>query len=80
MYFSFIFNQCRFEFMQVIYTTLIASSRVYYSPLGVNLIIAPYNYPVNLSISPLIAAIAAGNTAVIKTSELTPSCSAVIRQ
>jgi len=56
------------------------SSHVYYSPLGVNLIIAPYNYPINLSISPLIAAIAAGNTAVIKTSELTPYCSAVIRQ
>ena len=56
------------------------SSRIYYSPLGVNLIIAPYNYPVNLSISPLIAAIAAGNTAVMKTSELTPYCSAVIRQ
>ncbi len=56
------------------------SSRIYYSPLGVTLIIAPYNYPVMLTFSPLIAAIAAGNTAVIKTSELTPACSAVIRQ
>lgn len=56
------------------------SSRIYYSPLGVNLIISPYNYPVMLTFSPLIAAIAAGNTAVIKTSELTPTCSAVIRQ
>lgn len=56
------------------------SSRIYYSPLGVNLIIAPYNYPVMLTFSPLIAAIAAGNTAVIKTSEQTPACSAVIRQ
>jgi len=46
------------------------SSRVYYSPLGVNLIIAPYNYPVMLAFAPLIAAIAAGNTAVIKTSEM----------
>ena len=55
------------------------SSRIYYSPLGVNLIIAPYNYPVMLTFSPLIAAIAAGNTAVIKTSEMTPACSAVIR-
>ena len=54
------------------------SSRIYYSPLGVNLIIAPYNYPVMLTFSPLIAAIAAGNTAVIKTSELTPACSSVI--
>jgi len=48
--------------------------------LGVNLIIAPYNYPINLTISPLIAAIAAGNTAVIKTSEMTPACSAIIRK
>ena len=57
-----------------------ASSRIYYDPLGVNLIIAPYNYPVNLTFSPLIASLAAGNTAVIKTSELTPQCSAVIRE
>ena len=57
-----------------------ASSRIYYEPLGVNLIISPYNYPVNLTFSPLIAALAAGNTTVIKTSELTPRCSAVIRQ
>jgi aldehyde dehydrogenase (NAD+) len=56
------------------------SSHIYYSPLGVNLIIAPYNYPVMLTFSPLIAAIAAGNTAVLKTSELTPACSAIIRQ
>lgn len=56
------------------------TSRIYYSPRGVNLIIAPYNYPVMLAFSPLIAAIAAGNTAVIKTSELTPACSTVIRQ
>ena len=55
------------------------SSRIHYSPLGVNLIIAPYNYPINLTFSPLSAAIAAGNTAVIKTSEMTPACSAVTR-
>ncbi len=55
------------------------SSRIYYLPLGVNLIIAPYNYPINLTFSPLIAAIAAGNTAIIKTSELTPACSVVTR-
>ena len=57
-----------------------ASSRIHYSPLGVNLIIAPYNYPVNLTFSPLIAAIAAGNTAVLKTSEMTPACSAIMHQ
>lgn len=56
------------------------SSRIYYSPLGVNLIIAPYNYPISLTFSPLIAAIAAGNTAVVKTSEMTPACGAAIRK
>ncbi len=57
-----------------------ASSRIHYTPLGVNLIIAPFNYPVGLTLGPLTAAIAAGNTAVLKTSELTPHCSAVIRK
>ncbi|NOQ63782.1 MAG: aldehyde dehydrogenase family protein [Methyloprofundus sp.] len=56
------------------------SSHIHYSPLGVNLIIAPYNYPIMLTFSPLIAALAAGNTAVIKTSELTPACSAITRK
>ena len=55
-----------------------ASSKVYFSPLGVNLIIAPFNYPFQLALSPLIAAIAAGNTAVIKASELTPNVSQII--
>lgn len=57
-----------------------ARSTIYYAPRGVNLIIAPYNYPINLTFSPLIAAIAAGNTAVIKTSEMTPACSAVTQK
>ncbi len=57
-----------------------ATSTIYYSPRGVNLIIAPYNFPINLTFSPLIAAIAAGNTAVIKTSELAPACSAVMQK
>lgn len=63
-------------------TSLLAqpgSSRIHYSPLGVNLIIAPYNYPVALAFAPLVAAIAAGNTAVLRTSEMTPACSAVTR-
>lgn len=54
-------------------------SHIHYFPLGVNLIIAPYNYPVTLTFSPLTAAIAAGNTAAVKTSELTPACSEVTR-
>jgi aldehyde dehydrogenase (NAD+) len=56
------------------------TSSIHYSPLGVNLIIGPYNYPVMLTFSPLIAAIAAGNTAVVKTSEMTPASSTVIQK
>ena len=56
-----------------------ASSHRVFAPLGLNLIISPFNYPVNLTLVPLTAAIAAGNTAVVKTSELTPNCSLVIQ-
>ncbi len=47
-------------------------------PKGVVLIIAPWNFPFNLTLSPLISAIAAGNCAVIKPSELTPNSSALM--
>lgn len=50
-----------------------ASSRVHYEPFGTALIIAPWNYPVQLSLSPLVGALAAGNTALIKPSEYAPA-------
>ncbi len=49
-----------------------------YEPKGRVLIISPWNYPVNLTLGPLVSAIAAGNTAIIKTSEMTPHLSTVI--
>ncbi|MDI1302776.1 MAG: aldehyde dehydrogenase family protein [bacterium] len=49
-----------------------------YEPKGRVLIVAPWNYPVNLSLGPLVSALAAGNTAIIKPSEMTPHASAVI--
>lgn len=52
-----------------------ASSRVHHEPLGVVLVIAPWNYPVGLVLSPLIGAMAAGNCAVLKPSEVTANCS-----
>lgn len=57
-----------------------ASSHIHYTPLGVNLIISPFNYPISMTFAPLISAIAAGNTAVIKTAEITPTCSRVIQE
>ncbi|MGM7702716.1 aldehyde dehydrogenase [Pseudalkalibacillus sp. Hm43] len=53
-------------------------SYIHPEPYGVALIIAPWNYPFSLQISPLIGAIAAGNCAVIKPSELTPTVSNII--
>jgi aldehyde dehydrogenase (NAD+) len=47
-------------------------------PYGAALIIAPWNYPLQLALSPIIGAIAAGNTAIIKPSELTPHTSNLI--
>lgn len=52
-----------------------ASAHMVAEPLGVVLILSPYNYPLMLALSPLIGAIAAGNTAVVKPSELTPNTS-----
>ncbi|HEY9840686.1 MAG TPA: aldehyde dehydrogenase [Candidatus Obscuribacterales bacterium] len=55
-----------------------ASSQIIYEPYGVALIIAPWNYPFQLLIDPLIGAMAAGNCAIVKPSELTPATSRVI--
>ncbi len=46
------------------------SSKIYYEPLGNVLVIGAWNYPYQLSLSPTIAAIAAGNTCIIKPSEV----------
>nr|WP_255610446.1 aldehyde dehydrogenase [Robertkochia sp. 3YJGBD-33] len=57
-----------------------SKDRIYSEPYGKTLIIAPWNYPFNLAIAPLIGAVAAGNTVVLKPSELTPNTSAIIRE
>ena len=53
-------------------------SYIYNCPYGSVLIIGPYNYPFQLTIEPLIGAIAGGNTAVIKPSEFTPSVEMIL--
>ncbi len=55
-------------------------SRIMYEPYGVSLIISPWNYPFQLAIMPLIGAISAGNTALIKPSEHAPETSIVIKK
>lgn len=55
-----------------------STSKIIYEPLGLVLIIAPWNYPFQLSLNPLVAAIAAGNTVVLKPSEFAPATARVI--
>ena len=51
---------------------------VQYEPKGRCLIMSPWNYPVNLTFGPLVSCIAAGNTAILKPSEMTPNLAAVM--
>lgn len=55
-----------------------SSDYLYSEPYGTVLIIAPWNYPYQLALAPLIGAVAAGNTVVLKPSELTPNTSALL--
>ena len=57
-----------------------AKSRVVSEPLGTTLIIAPWNYPVQLLLNPLVGAISSGCTAVLKPSPYTPNVSHVLTQ
>lgn len=60
-------------------TMLGTRSSVYYEPKGVCLIMAPWNYPFNLCMAPLVSALAAGNAVILKPSELTPHTSSIIK-
>ncbi|WEK54762.1 MAG: aldehyde dehydrogenase [Candidatus Cohnella colombiensis] len=55
-----------------------SKSTIHHDPYGVVLIIAPWNFPFQLAIAPLIGAIAAGNCAIVKPSELTPRTSEIV--
>ena len=57
-----------------------AKAKLYPEPLGVALIISPWNYPFQLAVSPLAGALAAGNCAIVKPSEVAPATSAVIAE
>lgn len=59
-------------------TMLGTSAWVQYQPRGRVLIIAPWNYPLSLCFGPLVSALAAGNTVILKPSEMTPAVSALM--
>ena len=56
----------------------LGKARVEYQPLGVVGVISPWNYPINLSLMPVVTAIAAGNRVILKPSKFTPATNAVI--
>ncbi|RAJ16018.1 aldehyde dehydrogenase [Arenibacter echinorum] len=57
-----------------------SSDWIYREPYGAVLIIAPWNYPFQLAFAPMIAAVAAGNTVVVKPSEVTPHTASIISE
>lgn len=61
-------------------TMIGTSSWIHYEPKGMCLIIAPWNYPMQLLFAPLISAIAAGNTVILKPSEFTAHTISVMRK
>ena len=70
-----------FSFIQVKRGLLFALDDAYIrrEPFGVALIIGAWNYPIQLSLGPLVGAIAAGNCAVVKPSELAPATADLIK-
>jgi coniferyl-aldehyde dehydrogenase len=57
-----------------------ARNRVLWQPKGVVLIIVPWNYPLQLAVGPLVAALAAGNRVILKPSEFVPATSLLLKQ
>lgn len=68
------------EYVDAPLTYLGTTSEVLYEPKGVCLIIGPWNYPFSLTVGPLISCLAAGNTAIIKPSEITTHTSRLIKE
>lgn len=60
------------------FTMLGTRSYIQYEPRGICLVISPWNYPFSLAVSPMVSALAAGNTVFLKPSELTPNMSALL--
>lgn len=66
---------CRPRKVRTPRTCFPATSRIYQDPYGVCLILSPWNYPVQLTLTPLVSALAAGNCVVIKPSAVSPHTS-----
>ncbi|MES1263494.1 MAG: aldehyde dehydrogenase family protein, partial [Peristeroidobacter soli] len=60
--------------------TLGTTSRVIYQPKGRCLALSPWNYPLSLALGPIVSAVAAGNTVILKPSEFTPNTNRVVTE
>lgn len=60
-------------------TNFLATSKIFYEPYGVVLIMTPWNYPFLLSLDPLIGAVAAGNCVIVKPSAYSPATASIIK-
>eukprot|EP01059_Diplonema_ambulator_P037413 TRINITY_DN988_c2_g1_i1.p1 TRINITY_DN988_c2_g1~~TRINITY_DN988_c2_g1_i1.p1 ORF type:complete len:513 (+),score=207.31 TRINITY_DN988_c2_g1_i1:42-1580(+) len=60
--------------------TLLGKAYIRKEPKGIVLLIAPWNYPIQLMLTPLVSIIAAGNCAVIKPSEMAPACGKLLEE
>ncbi|MFA9220320.1 MAG: aldehyde dehydrogenase family protein [Sediminibacterium sp.] len=72
------------EWMRITYPGMnianpLASNKIHVESKGVCLILSPWNYPVQLTLTPLISCLAAGNTAFVKPSEITPAVSEALK-
>ena len=56
------------------------NSRIYAEPYGVVLVISPWNYPFNLAMAPVIGALTAGNTVILKPASASPATSMVMQR
>lgn len=80
---NFIKNIRRWAKVKRVRTSIVhfkSKSYIYPEPFGTVLIVGPFNYPFQLIFEPLVGAIAAGNCAVVKTSEYTPNVAAVVEK
>jgi aldehyde dehydrogenase (NAD+) len=76
-------NLSRWMKRQPVTTNLLnlpGSSYILHEPLGIVLIIGPWNYPLQLVLTPLVGAIAAGNCAVVKPSEFAPATASILQK
>jgi aldehyde dehydrogenase (NAD+) len=73
-------NWMRPEYVPTTFVNFPSRSFIVREPLGVVIIIGPWNYPFQLLINPLVGAIAAGNCVVLKPSEYAPATAGVMRQ